>query len=241
MKLGTVAYFVLPHSRRTIGWGVVEENYVDGVGLELYEMPDFRLVHGIPIAQYDFNGKRKKLPNGWSWDTDLCGVTFKDTPKEYSKIHLDKPDELLGAIYDGLLVSPSSQQKQAVVEADINQDGYTLLLKYPRDTRINPSHITVREQYLYSSYQDAKLEVDLYERELKRQAELSDYDWSVEQIQHDIARYVQYNKLDKTAMDETLAWFTKQPNVEDIETRFFAGNLEWKYTKNKKWKAFEIA
>lgn len=36
MKLGTVAYFVLPHSRRTIGWGVVEENYVDGVGLELY-------------------------------------------------------------------------------------------------------------------------------------------------------------------------------------------------------------
>lgn len=60
MKLGTVAYFVLPHSRRTIGWGVVEENYVDGVGLELYEMPDFRLVHGIPIAKYDFNGKRKK-------------------------------------------------------------------------------------------------------------------------------------------------------------------------------------
>ena len=52
MKLGTVAYFVLPHSRRTIGWGVVEENYVDGVGLELYEMPDFRLVHGIPIAEY---------------------------------------------------------------------------------------------------------------------------------------------------------------------------------------------
>ena len=115
------------------------------------------------------------------------------------------------------------------------------MLKYTRDSRINPSHITGRKQYLYSSYQDAKLEVDLYERELKRQAELSDYDWSVEQIQHDIARYVQYNKLDKTAMDETLAWFTKQPNVEDIETRFFAGNLEWKYTKNKKWKAFETA
>lgn len=241
MKIGTIAYYLLPHNRREIGWGVVEENYVDGVGLALYEMPDFRLVHGVPIAKYDFNGKRKKLPNGWSWDTDLCGVTFKDTPKEYHKIHLDKPDELLAAVNAGLLVPPSSQQKQAVVEADINKDGYTIVLKYPRDTRINPSHITVRSQYLYGTYADAKRDVDCYEAELRRQADLSDYEWSVEHIQHDIARYVEYNKLGKNAMDETLAWFTKQPNVEDIETRFFAGNLEWKYEKHKKWKAVEIA
>lgn len=29
-------------------------------------------------------------------------------------------------------------------------------------------------------------------------------------------------------------------NVEDIETRLFGGNVQWKYWKNKKWLNIEV-
>ena len=32
----------------------------------------------------------------------------------------------------------------------------------------------------------------------------------------------------------------RMSNVEDIETRIFGGNIQWKYWKNKKWNNIEL-
>lgn len=240
MKIGDIVYYVLPHDPRNIHWGIIEEEYLDGYGLHLYELPDTRRVCGTPIAQFPFGFKRKKLPKGWSWDTDLCQVTEDAIPTGLRDVHINNPGELLDAIKQGWLVSPDTQQSAAVVDADINKDGYTILLKYPRDTKIPMPHALVQRQYCFSTYTEAKRVVDNYEAELQRQAALSDRDWSLEHIEHDIERLATYKHLTNEEARDIEDWFLAQPNIEDLETRFFAGNLQFKYTKNKTWRTYEI-
>ena len=35
-------------------------------------------------------------------------------------------------------------------------------------------------------------------------------------------------------------WLLAMSNVEDVETRIFSGNIQWKYWKNKKWNNIEL-
>ena len=255
-EIGQVVYYTknlnanTPSQRyiQTVGWGVVDEIYSDGYALAIYELVDARMVDGVPIAEYEFNQKRKKLPKGWSYDTELFKITtdpkwekvFVDITARSKDITIKDPENLKHLIDIGVLVRPSSQDSVMEVEADINKDGWTVVSAHrywkhrQSDYEILPCH------KLYGSYDEAKAVVDAYVAELNRQAELSDYDWAVEQIDKALDKW---HGIYGASEDECKAirnFLLKQDKVEDIDVRIVSAGFQWKYEKNKKWMTVEV-
>lgn len=126
-EIGQIVFFV-KNFNKAIDWGVVEEIYGDGYGLALYEPVDDRMIEGIPIDEYNFNQKPRKLPKGWSWDTDLVHMTTNPDiakQKESEPYNYD-PSTLQHLIDIGLLVRPNSQWLFSTIK-NKSQQGYTSL------------------------------------------------------------------------------------------------------------------
>lgn len=239
-----LVYFIDPYDKHKFDWGIVSDIYSDGYCLDLYELRDIRTVEGVPIAEYDFDQPKRKLPKGWSWDTDL--VHLGEDPKWVKIMKGEKftyeEDNLCHLIDIGLLVRPYSQDKACDVESDIEKDGYTI--KKTRWHYRGPK----RSQYaivhpfnVYATWQEAQAVVDAYEAELKRQAELSDYDWSVEQIDKALDRWHGMYEHSKAECKAIRDFLLSQKNVEDIAVRIISEGFQWKYEKNKKWMTVEMS
>ena len=105
------------------------------------------------------------------------------------------------------------------------------------------NHITntsVRPDKVYFTYEEAKREVDDNIAEFNRQAALSEYDWSLEQIEKTINRFIAFTGESDKVREDYKSWFVNMSNLEDIKTRIFDGNIQWKYWKNKKWNNIEL-
>lgn len=240
---GDVVYF-LTSNKRSVDFGICKDFYCDGIGLELYEMPDFTTVCGVPIRNFEFNQPRRKLPKGWSWDTDLCQIGFDESeaskPK-YHGIHMDKPEDLKQAIENGALVKPSSQCKHCRVEANITKEGYTIVRKFPFGSAPRPDLMCVRSDNCFRTYAEAKAASDAYFTEFKRQSELSDYDWSVEQIDAALARWKACSGVLDEDVTKARAWLLDQKNVEDLVVRLFGGGIQFKYERNRRWTQLDVS
>lgn len=88
---------------------------------------------------------------------------------------------------------------------------------------------------MYSTYEEAKEEVDKVIREFERQANLSEYDWSVEQIDKTIDRWRAVCGRTERETAECRNYILALDDVENVETRFVDWSVEWKYVKNKRW------
>lgn len=238
-EIGQIVFFVKDFNK-AIDWGVVEEIYGDGYGLALYEPIDDRMIEGIPIDEYNFNQKPRKLPKGWSWDTDLVHMTTNpDIAKQKeSEPYNYNPSTLQHLIDIGLLVRPNSQWLFSTVEADITKEGYTLIrnpMSSIMDNRERPNYAIVPFHRIYSTAEEAQSIVKKTYEEFKRQSELSDYDWSVEQIDKSLNHYAHVKNIDDKEKQAIRDFILSQKNVEDIEVRGISEGFQWKYCKNKRW------
>lgn len=238
-EIGQIVFFVKDFNK-AIDWGVVEEIYGDGYGLALYEPVDDRMIEGIPIDEYNFNQKPRKLPKGWSWDTDLVHMTINpDIAKQKeSEPYNYNPSTLQHLIDIGLLVRPHSQWLYSKVEADITKDGYSLVRNRKSqliDGKERPNFAIVPFHRIYSTADEAQAIVDRTYIELKRQSELSDYDWSVEQIDKSLNHYCKIHSINNKEKQAIRDFILSQKDVEDIEVRGNGEGFQWKYWKNKRW------
>lgn len=218
-------------------WGVIEDIYSDGYAISLYELIDYRCIGKIPVAKYDFSQTYKKLPKGWNYDTDLINLEW-NRPEELANVKFDYSIESLQNVIDkGLFVRPSSQDSSGYPNVDITKDGYRIVWKhdlYSFDpTKRNRSdYVIVNWRYVYSSYGEVSDIITAYNNELKRQAELSDYDWPLEQIDKTLGHCY---FVDENGRLKIKQWLIDNTKIEDVEIRSFGGYPEWKYEKNKKW------
>ena len=93
---------------------------------------------------------------------------------------------------------------------------------------------------MYFTYEEAKKEVEDNIAEFHRQANLSDYDWSVEQIDKTLNLWKRLSDSSENEVKQYRDWLLGMSNVEDIEVRLFGGNIQWKYWKNKRWMNIEL-
>ena len=93
---------------------------------------------------------------------------------------------------------------------------------------------------MYFTYEEAKKEVEDNIVEFNRQANLSDYDWSVEQIDKTLGFWKHLSGSTDNEVKHYRDWLLGMSNVEDIEVRLFGGNIQWKYWKNKRWMNIEL-
>ena len=151
-------------------------------------------------------------------------------------------DNLIHLIEIGVLVRPYDQDKSCVIDSDVDKDGYCIKKShtYYTNSHRRSQYAIVPESNIYSTWQEAQKIVDDYEKELKRQAELSDYNWSVEQIDKTLDRWHNRNGHSKEECEAIRDFLLKQDNVEDIDVRIISEGFQWKYERNKKWMTIEI-
>lgn len=238
LPVGSVGYFVErsnnPPYEYQVHFGIVKVHYPGEIALQLYELVDVRLINGTPIKEFETPTRWMKLPKGWTYSTKLYDLSFGEFNHDPSDYNLEKPEDILKAIDNGILVKVQDND-HARIETEIDKkDGFRIVRNYP-PYDFYRTYVTVRFDKVYATYEEAKKELDAINAEFERQSELSDYDWSLEQIDKDINKCVAMAYITEKQGKEYRQRLIDMGKVEDIETRVFNGGLQWKYWKKKKW------
>lgn len=225
-----------------VEYGIVDEQFSATVCIDLLKYKERRLVNGIPIDEFPSCTRYKKLPKGWTYDTHLYEESYQPWTDEEIKIlnknKLSNPENIKKLYELGYLVK-SSQIFTGYIESEVNKEGYRIKKTYPRYKQIIHS-IGVPSNKVYFTYAEAKKEVDEYLAELKRQSELSDYDWSVEEIDKVLNRWSGLYNISEDVKNDYRKWLLNLDNIEDLVIKINSGDIQWKYDKNKKWRNIEL-
>ncbi len=244
LKIGDIVYFV-DRARYTyeyvVNVGVVDDIFVDGVILCRLCTKECRLVNGIKYDDFVTPTRWMKLPKGWTYNTPLYNLTYEDDNnyEAFLKIYsIKNKEDILEALDLGYLIR-ADKKDYSYIDVEIDKQlGYRLIRRYCAKEVINTGTTRMCNQ-IYSSYKEAEKWIDDYVEELKRQSKLTYKEWSLEQIQRTVDRYLNFTFSDESVRaekrDKLMEYFKELKNVEDIETRLFDGQIEWKYWKNKKW------
>lgn len=235
IKLGDVLYYI---NKADVKWkvnfGVVEDFYPNAVVLELYELYDRRLIDGIPIKDFVTPTRWDKLPKGWSYDTKLFTLSWdEDSKKHPLGCCIDSKESILWAIENKALVKVTENDHASIVAQIESSKGWRLVREYKSEYR--PSYVSLTSYAVFNTYEEAKSVVEGHEAELKRQAELSDYDWSLEQIDHTLTFWTGLCNVSEEKVKAYREWLLKLDKLEDVEVRIWNKNIQWKYWKNKRW------
>lgn len=241
-KNGDIVYWC--HSegngRYTVKYGMVDEQFSDAVVIDHLTARERRLVNGIPIDEFESETKYKKLPKGWTYDTRLFEITHSDLTDEEISFLIDfKKPEMIKKGYDfGYLVKDCTIF-HGVIENEITKDGYRIVKKYPM-WKHHIDHVSIRPDKVYFTYEEAKSEVDDNVKEFERQLSLTDYEWSLEHICRNLDIFKAIHDLSERDIDAYREFILGMDNVENIETRIYQGQIQWKYEGNKRWNYIEI-
>ena len=224
----------------SVHYGMVDEQFSDAVVIDYLSARERRLVNGIPINEFKEESNYKKLPKGWTYNTKLFELTFEE-PSQAEKdfvFDIKNPNCIKEAYDKGYLVKDSTIY-HGYIEEEVTKEGYRIIKRYPM-YEYHISSTSVRPDKVYFTYEEAEKEVNENVAELYRQANLSDYDWSVEQIDKTISQWKRFHDVADKEAEKYHNWFINMKNVEDIETRISGGCIQWKYWKNKKWNSVEL-
>lgn len=243
---GTVVYYAglgkttaYTKCRKKVCCGIVVENYTDGVVLQMIEPKDTRKIGGVPVKDYPAASEWRKLPKGWSWGTNLLpemtgsdNIFFdEDVPTPTGKL-MSNPVDILELYKAGFLVNVQDNDHCKFKSEVDNRYGYRIVKEYGEPWS---PFVSLNWRDAHDTYAGAKAVVDAEEAELKRQSELTDLEWSVEQIDRDINRWAHLFGKTELEKERLREWLMALKDLENVETRISNGALEWKYFKNKRW------
>lgn len=243
--IGSIVYYVekLLLASKTpyyVNWGVVKEHYPGQVTLQLYEPRDLRTIEGVPIKEFHTPTKWRKLPKDWSYDSKLFTI---DTPNVKTPC-CNNQEEILKMIQDGVLVEVI-ENDHAEFHAEISKtNGWRIIRTYNYhavwQSSLPKNRITMNVTDLYSTYDEAQAVINDIYAEWKRQSELSDYEWSVEQIDKVLDKWSGIHHIDAETKNRYRDWILQLDKVENVEIRTSNGEVEWKYWKNTRWKTIQL-
>lgn len=230
----------------SVHYGMVDEQYHNCVYVDYLEPRERRRVYsdyinGVSINEFQTEERFHKLPKGWTYNTELYQIKHDEFTDEEKNFMFDitNPDNIKEAYNKGFLVE-RSKIFLGQIETEITKEGWHLAVRYPFSITKKPENQTILCHKLYRTYKEAKKEVDENIEEFIRQSNLTDYEWSVEQIDKNLLRWKNiYGKTDDE-VQQYRKWILAQDDVEDIETKIFDGRIQWKiWNKHKKWHDIE--
>lgn len=214
-----------------VKFGIVDEVTAEYVYVDYLETKETRLVNGTPIDQFQSEATYRKLPKGWTYNTQLFTLTEdRQSLKDFDGVVTNNED-VKRAYESGLLVRAATKF-HGVIEAEVTKEGYRIVKKYPMWQKATPLYERVNPKTCFHTYSEALAEVESYRQEQKRIHQLSDLDWSKEEIERVINRGPFTNEQ-KAHYKQVLF---HMPNVEDLIVRLFESKLYWKYDKQSEWK-----
>lgn len=236
---GDIVYWCSREGHKfSVKWGRVDEQFDRGTVYVDYLSPkEVRLVNGIPIDEFKSEEKFKKLPKGWSYDMELFEITNTDELKDI-KIDIRDP-KCIKDLYDKGYLVKDSKLFHGNIDAEITNEGYRIRKVYPM-WKHHISYISTSPHKLYDNYSDAQKEVDDNVAELHRQSNLTELEWSIEEIDRTLNRWVALYDISDVVKQQYRDWIMDLDNLVDVEVRIYEGNIQWKYWKNKRWANIEL-
>lgn len=237
---GDIVYWC--HSEGTgrykVRWGRIAGIWKNEVHIEFLHLPENRFVNGIPIDEFQSEKEFRRLPRGWTYNTPLFEITYKEYNFDPKSIHIDDSKAIKDAYDRGDLVN-DRLIFWGNIEADIKGACYRLIKTYPQHL-FHYSHEVVPADRLYRTYAEAKAEGEAQAAEFQRQVNLSDTEWSLEQIDKTLYRWQQNYHISDEEVRQKHDYFAALPLVEDVVVRLFKGKLQWKYDHKKQWQDIEL-
>lgn len=227
----------------SVHWGRVEEQNGDIVFVDYLVQRETRTINGIPFDEFPEMTHWKKLPKGWTYDTKLFEKGTEELSEDESdylnkRFNIKNPSSIKEGFDLGYLVLKSKIFPGKVEPEITKKDGWRLVKKTFLMIGNIPS-VSIQQHRLYNTYEEAEKEVKEYEAEYIRQSNLSDYEWSVEQIDKELKRWCKIYGITESECLKYREWLLKQNNVEEIEVRVFRGRIQWKHWKSTVWRWIE--
>lgn len=239
IPIGTVVYYIKKHGQEwSISFGTVEEHYTSEICVQLYELADTRLINSVPAKDFVTPTRWEKLPKGWRYDTKLFEQTNIQIPEIAKTLKINNPNDILVAIQEGVFVKVQDNDHCVfTTEIDVKK-GWRIVRNY-KMFESHPTYISLMPCELFRTYEDAQKVIDIHNTELQRQANLTDLEWSIEQIDKDIDRWAAIYGISEDEKTKCRERLMQIDNIEDVETRISQGSIQWKYWKNKRWMNIE--
>lgn len=246
---GDVVYWVAHHKWSAdmyVDFGIVTEEFSDAVCVDRLHMHDNRYINGIPYKDFPNVTSWQKLPKGWTYNTKLFEVEWKSTVPIDSDEHLlemslrlDRPEDVKTALEHGFLVYLKDYD-QTVPHSEVsNKLGWRIRKEHDNSSYVYP-HITLQKDKAFKTYEEARAVIDAQEAEWKRQSELTDEEWSKEEIERDLERARVSHNFSVEDCDKIRGFLFGMDHVDSIETRIYCGEFQWKYEKNKRWNSIDV-
>ena len=219
-----------------VDYGIVDEEFSDAVCVDRLHIRDNRYINDISYKEFPSVTKWQKLPKGWTYSTELFEMEWRNNDwAVLNTLRIDNPEDIKKALELGILVYLKDYD-QTVPHSEIsNKLGWRIRKEHDNTTYVYP-HVTLQKDKAFKTYAEVRAVIDAQEAEWKRQSELTDEEWSIEQIDHDLQRWAKIYSKSPEEVQKIRDFLLGMDKVEDIETRAFGGDFQWKYWKNKKWK-----
>ena len=184
--------------------------------------------------------KWQKLPKGWTYNTELFEMEWRNNDwAVLNTLRIDNSEDIKTALEKGILVYLKDYD-QTVPHSEVDKKLGWRIRKEHDDSVYKYPFITLQKNNAFKTYAEAKAVIDAQEAEWKRQSELTDEEWSIEQIDHDLQRWAKIYSKSPEEMQRVRDFLLGMDKIEDIETRVFGGDFQWKYWKNKRWNSIDI-
>lgn len=241
IPIGSIVYYVKKYGHKwSVNWGTLEEHYIYESVIQLYETYNWITVNGIPIKDLETPTRWQKLPKGWNYDTKLFEIGHDEKYEKFNEIYknlkISNKEDIQKAIDMGLFIKAQDKDHSKPTAEIDKRYGWRIVKEY--DDYI--TYTTVKYNEVYVNYEDAKRVVDEHEAELKRQSELSDLEWSIEQIDKTLDLWTALYHVTDLEKQKTRDRIMSFHNLEDVEVRLRGGNIQWKYWKNCRWNNIEL-
>ena len=247
--IGSVVYYIKDDctagdNRYSVDFGIVN-GYLSSreIQIEMYDVCECRTINNIPVQNIVTPTRWRKLPKGWSIGKPLVkrgSIKLEDKFPEASGLNISNPKDVLNAISMGLYVKVKDKDYGSLEVELGSMTGWRLVRNYGKYQKTPPSYKTLRLSETYASYEEAKAVINDIHKEWERQANLSDEEWSIEQIDQTLDRWAGVYRVPVEIKHQYRQWLMELDNIEEVETRVYMGDLQWKYWKNKTWNSIVL-
>ena len=241
---GDVVYWVGRHRHSPyeyyVDYGIVDEEFSDAVCVDRLHIRDNRYINDVPYKEFPSVTKWQKLPKGWTYNTELFAMEWRNNDwAVLNTLRIDNPEDIKKALELRILVYLKDYD-QTVPRSEIDKKlGWRIRKEHDDSFYVYP-YVSLQKDKAFKTYVEAKAVIDAQEAEWKRQSELSDEEWSIEQINNDLQRWAKIYSKSSEETQRVRDFLLGMDKVEDIETRVFGGDFQWKYWKNKKWRTIVL-
>jgi len=219
-----------------VDYGIVDEEFSDAVCADKLHIRDNRYINDIPYKEFPSVTKWQKLPKGWTYNTELFKMEWRNNDwAVLNTLRIDNPEDIKKALELGILVYLKDYD-QTVPHSEVsNKLGWRIIKAHDDSSYVYP-HVTLQKDKAFKTYTEAQAVIEAQETEWKRQSELTDEEWSIEQIDHNLQRWAKIYSKSPEEVQRVRDSLLGMDKIEDIESRVFGGEFQWKYWKNKKWR-----